>query len=109
MTSVYDAKGRLCPVTVIGGTFGMTEGHNPWESAALGSAILHGLRTANFAADFTTLQEHGAALQVGAESLGAALTADHSAMAARAKMLSVAAQGGLDGLAAELLALAGMA
>ncbi|WP_170971871.1 3-deoxy-D-manno-octulosonic acid transferase [Rhodobacter sp. SY28-1] len=100
---------RLCPVTVIGGTFGMTEGHNPWEPAASGSAILHGPRTANFAADFAALHEHGAALQAGAESLGAALTADHSAMAARAKMLSDAAQGGVDGLAAELLELGGMA
>ena len=99
---------RLCPVTVIGGTYGPTEGHNPWEAAALGSAILHGPRTANFAADFTALRDHGAALEVGPESLGAALAVDHSALAARAKALSDAAQGDLGSLAAELLALGGL-
>ena len=99
---------RLCPVTVIGGTYGPTEGHNPWEAAALGSAILHGPRTANFAADFAALQDHGAALQLNAESLGAALTADHSLLASRAKTLSEAAQGSLNALAAELLALGGI-
>ena len=67
---------RLCPVTVIGGTYGPTEGHNPWEAAALGSAILYGPRTANFAADFTALRDHGAALEVGPESLGAALASE---------------------------------
>ena len=75
---------RLCPVTVIGGSYGPTEGHNPWEAAALGSAILHGPHTANFAADFDALKVQGAALEVGAESLGAALVGDHAAMAARA-------------------------
>lgn len=99
---------RLCPVTVIGGTFGPVEGHNPWEAAALGAAILHGPQTANFAADFAALHERGAALEVAADSLGAALDADHAAMAARARALSDAAQGGLDALAADLLALGGV-
>ncbi|MGL4239126.1 3-deoxy-D-manno-octulosonic acid transferase [Tabrizicola sp.] len=100
---------RLCPTTLIGGTFGPTEGHNPWEPAALGSAILHGPRTANFAADFAALHGAGAALPVTPEALSAALTADHTAMAARAKVLSDAAQGSLAPLAAELLALGGLA
>lgn len=97
---------RLCATTLIGGTFGPTEGHNPWEAAALGSAILHGPRVANFATDFVTLHERGAALSVSEGSLLYGLVADHSAMAARAKALSDAAQGGLAPLAAELLALA---
>ena len=100
---------RLCATTLIGGTFGPTEGHNPWEPAALGSAILHGTRTANFAADFATLHEAGAALPVQPEGLIAALTADHSAMSARALALSEAARGALDPLALQLLDLAGLA
>lgn len=100
---------RLCPTTLIGGSFGPTEGHNPWEAAALGSAILHGPRTANFSADFAALHQAGAALPVQPEDLPTALLADHSAMAARAKALSDAAQDTLDPLAEELLTLAGLA
>jgi 3-deoxy-D-manno-octulosonic-acid transferase len=96
---------RLCPITLIGGTFGPTEGHNPWEPAALGSAILHGPRIANFAADFAALHQAGAAQSVAPETFGPALATDHSAMAARAKALSDAAQGSLAPLAAELLSL----
>jgi 3-deoxy-D-manno-octulosonic-acid transferase len=99
---------RLCPVTILGGTFGPTEGHNPWEPAALGSAILHGPRTANFVTDFAALHENAAAQLVMPESLGQALLADHDAMAARARTLSRAAQGSLAPLATELLALGGM-
>ena len=99
---------RLCATCLIGGTFGPTEGHNPWEPAALGSAILHGPRVANFAADFAALHEAGAAQAVQPEAVIAALTADHAAMAARAKALSDAAQGALAPLAADLLKLAGL-
>jgi 3-deoxy-D-manno-octulosonic-acid transferase len=98
---------RLCPVTLMGGTFGPTEGHNPWEPAALGCAILHGPRVANFAADFAALHQAGGALPVQPEMLAQALAADHSAMAARAQALSDLAQGSLAPLAADLLALAG--
>jgi 3-deoxy-D-manno-octulosonic-acid transferase len=98
---------RLCPVTLVGGTFGAIEGHNPWEAAALGSAILHGPRTANFATDFAQLQAEGGALGVVAERLAEMLVADHSAMAARAKALSDRAQAMLLPLADDLLALAG--
>lgn len=96
---------RLCPTSLIGGTFGPTEGHNPWEAAALGSAILHGPRVAHFATDFATLHQNGAAQMVSEGGLLDCLIADHSAMAARAKTLSDAAQGSLAPLAADLLAL----
>lgn len=96
---------RLAPAALIGGTFGPTEGHNPWEPAALGSAILHGPRTANFAADFVQLDGAGAALAIAPETLAAALGQDHTAMAARAKALSDAASGSLAPLAADLLGL----
>lgn len=99
---------RLCPITIVGGTFGPIEGHNPWEPAAVGSAILHGPRIANFAGDFVSLHEHGAALPISAETLAAALQAEHSAMAARARLLAETAQGALAPLAAELLSLGGL-
>lgn len=98
---------RLCPVSLMGGTFGATEGHNPWEPAALGSAILHGPRVANFAADFAGLNQADAALEIGPGTLGAALCVDHSARAARALALSQAARDSLAPLARELLLLGG--
>lgn len=100
---------RLCPTSLIGGSFGATEGHNPWEPAALGSAILHGPRIANFAADFAALHQAGAAQPVQPEALIPALTADHAAMATRARALSDLARGSLAPLAADLLELAGLA
>lgn len=99
---------RLCRTTVIGGSFGPTEGHNPWEPAALGSAILHGPQVANFAADFATLHQAAAALPVQPNEIAAAIAADHTDMAARAKALSDQAQGALAPLATELLELAGL-
>ena len=100
---------RLCPVTIMGGTFGATEGHNPWEPAALGSAILHGPRTANFARDFEILHEAAAARSVTPDRLAVALGEDHAAMARRAQSVSQAAQGSLSALADRLLALGGLA
>jgi 3-deoxy-D-manno-octulosonic-acid transferase len=100
---------RLCPVSLIGGTFGPTEGHNPWEPAALGSAILHGPRVANFAADYATLDAAGAARLVNADTLAAAFLSDLAPVAAKAQNLSCAAKGSLAPLAAELLALGGLA
>lgn len=100
---------RLCPVSLIGGSFGPTEGHNPWEAAALGSAILHGPRVANFAGDYAALHAELAAMPVFTESLTAAIAGDHAEMARRAGHLSQAAQGALAPLAEELLALGGLA
>jgi 3-deoxy-D-manno-octulosonic-acid transferase len=55
---------RMCPVSLIGGSFGETGGHNPWEAAGLGSAILHGPVTTNFLADYAALDGAGAAREV---------------------------------------------
>jgi 3-deoxy-D-manno-octulosonic-acid transferase len=97
---------RLCPVSLVGGSFGPVEGHNPWEPAALGSAILHGPRTGNFTADYGQLTRAGAARLVsGADDLVAALLADLSTQTERARHLSEAARAGLDPLARRLLAL----
>lgn len=96
---------RLAPVSLIGGTYGPVEGHNPWEAAALGSAILHGPRTANFAADFAALDRAGAALALPPDDLTTALSGQHAAMAARAQRLSAAARDSLQPLARDLLGL----
>lgn len=95
---------RLCPVTLIGGTFGPTEGHNPWEPAALGSAILHGPRTANFRNDFRLLDQAGGALLVAdAQALKAALTRDFTAQRQAALRVAADAATATDGLAAAVL------
>jgi 3-deoxy-D-manno-octulosonic-acid transferase len=52
---------RLAPAALVGGSFGPVNGHNPWEPARLGCAILHGPNTANFAADYAALHAAGAA------------------------------------------------
>ncbi|UYV37502.1 3-deoxy-D-manno-octulosonic acid transferase [Rhodobacteraceae bacterium D3-12] len=66
---------RLAHAAFIGGTMNDTEGHNPWEAARLGCAILHGPRTANFAADYAALDAANAAqLADQPDTLAAALT-----------------------------------
>ncbi len=55
---------RLAKLVLVGGTFSDIEGHNPWEAAILGAAIVHGPRIANFADDFAALDTAGAAEQV---------------------------------------------
>lgn len=101
---------RLAPVALIGGTFGPVEGHNPWEAAALGAAVLHGPRVANFAQDFEVLDGAGAALSVTAGTLAEVLaTADPAAMGLRGRQLSDTARGSLSPLASDLLALGGLA
>lgn len=65
-TSVYiaDTFGELgtwyrtASIALIGGTFDTIEGHNPWEPATLGAAILHGPQFANFALDFKALGDN---------------------------------------------------
>lgn len=97
---------RLCRTALIGGSFGPTEGHNPWEAVVLGCAILHGPRTGNFTNDYAQLSAAQAAICVAdASELFTALQDDHSDMAARAQGLTVAAKDNLAPLAAQLLAL----
>lgn len=81
---------RMAKIALVGGTFGAVEGHNPWEAARLGTAILHGPRTANFAADYAALDAAGGALSVaGASELATALTTcDRAAMADKASALA---------------------
>ncbi|MEM9797197.1 MAG: 3-deoxy-D-manno-octulosonic acid transferase [Pseudomonadota bacterium] len=66
---------RLCPVSFLGGSLVSVGGHNPFEPAALGSAILHGPHVQNFADIYGRLREAQAARQVDdPKDLGTALT-----------------------------------
>ena len=65
---------RLAPVAFVGGSLVAVGGHNPYEPAALGAAILHGPHVANFAGIHARLDRAGGALEVtDAPSLAAAL------------------------------------
>lgn len=97
---------RLAKVAFMGGGFDQIGGHNPWEAAALGAAILHGPDVANFCADYMQLNKCDAARRIERGELAAALgQSDLAEVAARAMVLSVAARGHLAPLARDLLAL----
>jgi 3-deoxy-D-manno-octulosonic-acid transferase len=97
---------RLAEVAFIGGSFDKTEGHNPWEAAALSAAILHGPNIGNFRSDYTQLHQFDAARKVSSDTLVAALEQpDLVHVAARAMSLVSTAQGKLAPLACDLLAL----
>lgn len=65
---------RLAPVSFVGGSLVEIGGHNPFEPAALGSAILHGPHVANFADIYAKLDAANAAREVhDPASLAAAL------------------------------------
>lgn len=55
---------RLAPVSFIGGSLVEVGGHNPFEPAALGSAILHGPHVFNFAEGYARLGKAGAVREV---------------------------------------------
>ena len=64
---------RICTVSFVGGSLVEVGGHNPFEPAALGSAILHGAGIANFADIYDRLRAAGASREITAETLGPAL------------------------------------
>jgi 3-deoxy-D-manno-octulosonic-acid transferase len=98
---------RLCPVALIGGSFGAVDGHNPWEAVRLGTAVLHGPRTANFAGDYALLTEAKACRQIAdTDALVTAIDApDLVALAARAAGVQAQAMAGVATLRDRLLAL----
>lgn len=62
----------LSPITFLGGSFGEEGGHNPYEPASFGSAILYGPRVKNFSDAYAALSDTRAANMVGEpEQLGA--------------------------------------
>lgn len=58
---------RLAPVVFMGGTLTGHAGRNPYEAAALGSAILYGPKTGRYAAAYTRLRAGGAARRVASD------------------------------------------
>ena len=55
---------RVASVSFIGGSLSVSGGQNPYEAAALGSAIIHGPNVENFADSYFRLAEAGAAVEV---------------------------------------------
>lgn len=67
---------RLASVSFVGGSLAEVGGHNPFEPALLGSAILHGPHVRNFSDGYAWLGTARAAVEVrDAASLAATLTA----------------------------------
>jgi 3-deoxy-D-manno-octulosonic-acid transferase len=98
---------RIAPAALVGGSFGPVNGHNPWEPARLGCAILHGPNTANFAADYAALHAAGAARLVRAAPDMAGALADPALarMAETARALADTHAAGARDLARELVGL----
>jgi 3-deoxy-D-manno-octulosonic-acid transferase len=91
---------RLAPVALIGGGFGIG-GHNPWEAARLGCAVLHGPGVENFSQDYKDLHAEAAArLVTRADDLFAALDDPGlPAMAERGRALALSRANDLSRLA----------
>ena len=96
---------RLADAVLIGGTFSAIEGHNPWEAAALHTAILHGPRIANFTADYATLHDADAARTVTDAATLAQALQDTGALAQNAEGATTFAALRTDMLAADLISL----
>ncbi|QYK40138.1 MAG: 3-deoxy-D-manno-octulosonic acid transferase [Paracoccaceae bacterium] len=98
---------RLSPVVLVGGGFGVG-GHNPWEGARLGAALLHGPDVRNFASDYRAFHAESAARSVTgpAEIIAALDDAEMPAMARRGQALADRGMAALPGLADALAGLA---
>ena len=99
---------RLAPVTLLGGSLVPIGGHNPFEPAALGSAILTGPQVKNFADIFARLAARQALREVhDAEDLSRALLSalepDEAARLAHAAWEVVSAGADVTGRAYEML------
>ncbi len=67
---------RLAPVAFVGGSLEPIGGHNPYEPAMLGAAILHGPHIGNFAEEYARLTLMGATRRVvNADTLAEAVSA----------------------------------
>ncbi|MEL7347390.1 MAG: glycosyltransferase N-terminal domain-containing protein [Pseudomonadota bacterium] len=87
---------RLAPVALVGGSLVAMGGHNPFEPAALGAAILHGPHTENFAPAYAALAAAGGARAVTdgasmATALEHLIAADGAPTPAQAAMTTAAA------------------
>jgi 3-deoxy-D-manno-octulosonic-acid transferase len=77
---------RLAPLSFVGGSLVPIGGHNPFEPAALGSAILHGPHVTNFADVYDRLGAAGGARLVTSAATLAAAVSDLSQPDRRAPM-----------------------
>lgn len=101
---------RLARIACVGGSFGSTGGHNPWEPVCLGLPVLSGPVTHNFAADYADLTAAGLAqrIEIGPEAgatLARAVAETEPAARDRARALVEAARAELAPLARDLCAL----
>lgn len=96
---------RLTDQALVGGGFDVVGGHNPWEAAALGTAVYHGQDVRNFAADYQMLDTAGAAKVVHTGELAKALRDKPTEMVAAGRRLVIMTRSALDPLAVELLGL----
>jgi 3-deoxy-D-manno-octulosonic-acid transferase len=101
---------RLAPVVFLGGSLVPVGGHNPWEAAQCGAALLIGPLRETVRTDVAALEAAGAARTVaGAEEMGAEvadLLGDRprlDKMREAARVLAEAQTGRADALAQELL------
>ncbi len=98
----------LAPLTCLCGSFTPVGGHNPYEPAHAGSAILHGPLHANFAQTYPALDAAGAAEAVAADTLGTTVTGlledavRLAAMREKARAFAEAQNDGLDDVALAL-------
>lgn len=95
---------RLADTAFIGGGFNDILGHNPWEAAAIGCAILHGPNTANFAFDYAELDNSGGAkcVKTSADIVAALTTTNTGHMTKAADQIIAASKVKLAVLAARL-------
>lgn len=102
---------RVAQIALVGGSFGETQGHNPWEAIALGCPVTSGPNTGNFAADYARLQDAGLAHCVAADASAAehlserVLLAGQANTSHRAAELVADAQAAMNPLATNLLSL----
>lgn len=99
---------RLAPVVVLGGSFVPVGGHNPFEPARLGAAIVTGPETETFRDAFRALAERKAVCVVAADALAATVDRlldrldERAAMAEAARAFAAESEGATDRVAAIL-------
>lgn len=102
---------RLAPVTFLGGSLVPAGGHNPWEAALSGTALLHGPLVVNAQGAWDALDAAAGARAVDAGSLGGAVASllsdpqEARDMAASGKALALAQDRPAEEIAAALLTL----
>ncbi|QBY01826.1 3-deoxy-D-manno-octulosonic acid transferase [Rhodophyticola sp. CCM32] len=99
---------RIAPISFVGGSLEPIGGHNPFEPAALGSAILHGPYVTNFVDIYQRLTESRAARLVSApDSLAVAvndlMNPDYAAAMANAAWEVSSSGAGVTDMAVDLL------